>query len=238
MYKPDIGITPEDRIRQFAPLVKRIAYHFMTRVPASVDVNDLIQAGMIGLMEAAYNFDASQGAQFETYATQRVRGAMLDELRDADWMPRSSRKNLRNIENTIHKLEHRLGHAPTEQDIAREMGLPLADYQQMLDDARGYQLIHYEDNGDDGDNDQLDALKADHGSNPIDIVDDRGFHAGLVGAIDTLPEREKLVMALYYDEELNLKEIGEVLGVSESRVCQLHSQAVARLRTKLKDWLK
>lgn len=238
MYKPDIGITPDDRIRQFAPLVKRIAYHFMARVPASVDVNDLIQAGMIGLMEAAYNFDATQGAQFETYATQRVRGAMLDELRDADWMPRSSRKNLRTIEAAIHRLENRLGRAPHEQDIAQELGMPLADYQQMLDDARGFQLIHYEDFDEDGDNAQLDNLKADHKSNPADILDDVGFHAGLAGAIDTLPEREKLVMALYYEQELNLKEIGEVLGVSESRVCQLHSQAVARLRTKLKDWLK
>ena len=145
MYKPDIGITPEDRVAQFAPLVKRIAYHFMTRVPASVEVNDLIQVGMMGLMEAAYNYDASHGAQFETYATQRIRGAMLDELRDADWMPRSSRKNLRTIEASIHRLEHELGRSPNEQEIANALNLPLAEYQQMLDDARGYQLIYYED---------------------------------------------------------------------------------------------
>jgi RNA polymerase sigma factor for flagellar operon FliA len=192
----------------------------------------------MGLMEAAFNYDASHGAQFETYATQRIRGAMLDELRNADWMPRSSRKNLRTIEKTIHQLEHELGHAPNEQNIADALNLPLANYQQMLDDARGYQLIYYEDYEAEGENDQFDNLKADRGSNPADILDEQGFRAGLVTAIETLPEREKLVMALYYEQELNLKEIGEVLSVSESRVCQLHSQAVARLRSKLKDWLK
>ncbi|MDQ5887715.1 MAG: RNA polymerase sigma factor FliA [Neisseriaceae bacterium] len=238
MYKPDIGITPEDRVTQFAPLVKRIAYHFMTRVPASVEVNDLIQVGMMGLMEAAYNYDASHGAQFETYATQRIRGAMLDELRNADWMPRSSRKNLRTIETSIHRLEHELGRTPNEQEIADKLNLPLAEYQKMLDDARGYQLIYYEDYEEEGENDQLDSMKADRSSNPADILDEQGFRSGLIAAIDTLPEREKLVMALYYEQELNLKEIGEVLSVSESRVCQLHSQAVARLRSKLKDWLK
>ncbi len=238
MYKPDIGITPDDRIRQFAPLVKRIAYHFMARVPASVDVGDLIQAGMIGLMEAAYHFDAGQGAQFETYATQRIRGAILDELREADWMPRSSRKNLRSIESAIHRLEQKLGRAPVEQDIANELGLPLADYQQMLDDARGFQLIHYDDTDTDDEGSHLDNLRADHASNPALVLDDARFRHSLGEAIEVLPEREKLVMALYYEQELNLKEIGAVLGVSESRICQLHSQAVARLRSRLKDWLK
>ncbi|MEW9897474.1 RNA polymerase sigma factor FliA [Chitinivorax sp. PXF-14] len=237
MYKPDLGVTPEDRIRQFGPLVKRIAYHFMTRVPASVEVDDLIQVGLIGLMEAAHNFDPTQGAQFETYASQRIRGAMLDELRDADWMPRSTRKNLRTIEATIQRLEQTLGRPPSEQEIANSLQLPLADYQQMLGDTRGYQLIYYEDYDEDGEHDQLDHFAADHHSNPLDSLDDMDFRKHLAAGVAALPDREKMVMALYYEQELNLKEIGEVLGVTESRVCQLHSQAVARLRGNLSDWL-
>ncbi|WP_137935970.1 RNA polymerase sigma factor FliA [Chitinivorax sp. B] len=237
MYKPDIGVTPEDRVHQFAPLVKRIAYHFMTKVPASVDVEDLIQVGLIGLMEAAHNFDASQGAQFETYASQRIRGAMLDFLREADWMPRNTRRNLRTIEATIQRMEQRLGRPATELEIAGEMNLPLADYQQMLDDARGYQLIYYEDYEDEGEHSQLDRFAADTEANPFHALDDADFRKHLKQGIDMLPEREKLVMALYYEQELNLKEIGEVLAVTESRVCQLHSQAIARLRGQLTDWL-
>ncbi|MBB5017823.1 RNA polymerase sigma factor for flagellar operon FliA [Chitinivorax tropicus] len=237
MYKPDIGVTPEDRIHQFAPLVKRIAYHFMTKVPASVEVDDLIQTGLIGLMEAAHHFDPTQGAQFETYASQRIRGAMLDFLREADWMPRNTRRNLRLIEATIQKLEQRLGRPATEQEIAKEMNLSLADYQQMLDDARGYQLIYYDDYDEDGEHEQLDRFAADAQANPFHTLDDADFRKHLKLGIEALPEREKMVMALYYEQELNLKEIGEVLSVTESRVCQLHSQAIARLRAQLGDWV-
>lgn len=228
----------EEYVEKFAPLVKRIAYHLMTRLPASVQVDDLIQAGLIGLLDAADHYDGSQGAQFETYAVQRIRGAMLDELRQADWLPRTVRKNLRQIEAAISKLEQQYGRAPNESELAKEMNVALADYQQMLLDARGHQLIYYEDLQDSDGSDFFERHHATEENNPLQILEDQGFRHVLVEAIKGLPERERQMMAMYYEQELNLREIGEVLGVSESRICQLHSQAVARLRAKLREWIE
>ena len=234
---PIASIDDKDAIvKEMAPLVKRIAYHFMTRLPASVDVDDLIQAGLIGLLDASDNFDSTQGAQFETYAVQRIRGSMLDELRHADWLPRNVRKNLRKIEAAVAKLEQKFGRQPSEAELADEMEMPLSVYQHILSDARGSQLLHYEDFQESDDNDFFDFFLADNQSNPLAIIEDKGFRQMLVTSISNLPEREKLVMGLYYEKELNLKEIGQVLGVSESRICQLHSQAVARLRARMKEW--
>lgn len=224
-------------IVQYAPLVKRIAYHMMARLPASVQVDDLIQVGMIGLLDAVSNYDDTQGAQFETYAVQRIRGAMLDELRQCDWLPRSARKTLRQVEVAMNALEQRECRAPTEREVADELHVSLDDYQQMLLDARGCQLLHYEDLQTGEDEDFFERHCADDSAEPFAKLQDGRFRAKLIEAIGILPEREKLMMAMYYEEELNLREIGEVLGVSESRVCQLHSQAMARLRSKLKEWL-
>ncbi|MBI1395278.1 MAG: FliA/WhiG family RNA polymerase sigma factor [Betaproteobacteria bacterium] len=223
-------------VNELAPLVKRIAYHFMAKLPASVEVDDLIQAGLIGLLDAAKNFDDTQGAQFETYAIQRIRGSILDELRQADWLPRNVRKNLRKIENAVSKLEQELGRAPRESELADHMQVPIEEYQQMLFDSRGYQLLHYEDFQESEDGDFFDSFVTDGQRGPLDVLEDQGFRRHLIQAISALPEREKLVMGLYYEQEMNLKEIGEILGVSESRVCQLHSQAVARLRSRMKTW--
>ena len=221
----------------YAPLVKRIAYHLMARLPASVQVDDLIQVGMIGLLDALSNYDDTQGAQFETYAVQRIRGSMLDELRQNDWLPRSARKALRQIEMAMNALEQRACRAPTEREVADELRVSLDDYQQMLLDARGCQLLHYEDLQNGEDEDFFERHCADDTPEPLAKLQDGRFRVKLIEAISLLPEREKLMMAMYYEEELNLREIGEVLGVSESRVCQLHSQAMARLRSKLKEWL-
>lgn len=232
------GMGKNQYVVQFAPLVKRIAYHLMARLPASVQVDDLIQVGMMGLLDAASNYDDTQGAQFETYAVQRIRGAMLDELRQNDWLPRSARKNLRRIETAMSALSQHLGRAPTEREVADGLHVNLEEYQQMLLDARGCQLLHYEDMQQDGeDNDFFEHHCADNSSEPFANIQDERFRAKLIEAIGILPEREKLMMAMYYEEELNLREIGAVMGVSESRVCQLHSQAVARLRSYLKGWL-
>ena len=237
MYTANGTLDKNQYVTKFAPLVKKIAYFMMARLPASVQVDDLIQVGMIGLLDAANNFDGNQGAQFETYAAQRIRGAMLDELRHSDWLPRSARKNLRQIETTMCALEQRLKRSPTDNEMAREMGVSLSDYQQMLSSAHGSQLLHYEDFQDENEDDFLDRFSVGDAGNPLAILEDAGFRAALVEAIKRLPEREQLLMAMYYDEELNLKEIGVVMGVGESRVCQLHSQAVARLRGFLKDWV-
>lgn len=227
----------EQYIVQYAPLVKRIAHHLAARLPPSVQVDDLVQAGLIGLLSALDHYDELQGAQFETYASQRIRGAMLDELRQNDWLPRSARKTMRRIEAANTALEQRLGRHPGEQELADELKVPLAEFQQMLLDARGSQLLHYEDFQGSEDEEFLERHVATAQPGPLETIQDEGFRAVLVEAIQSLPEREKLMMSLYYEEDLNLKEIGQVLGVSESRVCQIHSQAIVRLRSRLKDWL-
>ncbi|AXE36045.1 RNA polymerase sigma factor FliA [Chromobacterium phragmitis] len=227
-------------VEAYTPLVRKLAGIMIARLPASVELGDLVQVGMIGLIEAARQFDPAQGVQFETFASQRIRGAMLDELRREDWLPRQARRNSRQIEEAISKLEQQLGHAPLESEIAAEMGLELEQYQDMLGDCKGTTLLHFEDfsTGDDEGSHNPVANVADEDSpDPLAALSDDNFRRHLVSAIKFLPERDQLVMALYYEQELNLKEIGAVLGVTESRVCQLHSQAIARLRTKLKDWL-
>ncbi len=225
------------RVETCAPMVKRLAHHLAGRLPSSVEVDDLIQVGMIGLMEAAQNFDAAQGVQFETFAYQRIRGAMFDELRAIDWLPRQVRKQLREVEGAIHKLEHKLGRAPQEAEIAQHIGMPLPELQKVLDDGRGHQLLYLEDFADEDGGSMLENLLPDESSNPLRLMEESGFRRTLVDAIGKLPDREKLLMSLYYEQELNLKEIGEVLGVTESRVSQLHTQAVGRLRAALKEWL-
>jgi len=227
----------QDYAKQYAPLVRRIAHQMIAKLPANVELDDMIQAGMMGLMDAMQRFEESQGTQFEVYAASRIRGAMLDELRAGDWLPRSARKSQRDIENAIHRLEQRLKRAPVEAEIAQEMGLAVGDYQEMLNEARGAQLLYFDDLGGGDDNDDyLERHVADEGGDPSDVLRDKRFRGALVAAIDELPEREKQLMSMYYEQDLNLREIGAVMGVTESRVCQLHSQAVARLRAKLKNW--
>lgn len=227
----------QDYVKQYAPLVRRIAHQMVAKLPANVELDDMVQAGMIGLMDAVNRFEESQGTQFEVYAASRIRGSMLDELRASDWLPRSARKSQRDIENAIHRLEQRLQRAPQESEIAQELNLSVPDYQELLSDARGAQLVYFDDLG--GGNDSDDYLErhvAQTGGEPLEILRDKRFRAALVAAIEDLPEREKLLMSMYYEQDMNLREIGAVMGVTESRVCQLHSQAVSRLRAKLKSW--
>lgn len=223
----------EQLVQRFLPLVKRIAYHLMARLPSSVQFEDLVQNGLIGLLDAIGRFEEGFGAQFETYATQRIRGAMLDGLRENDWMPRQLRREMRRIEAAISQLEQNYGRAPSEKELADNLGMPLGEYQKVLLEARGHQLIYFEDFNSDDDEGFLDRHLTEESTDPSRLLEEKDLRTGLVSAIDKLPEREKLVMALYYEEELNLKEIGEVLGVTESRVCQLHSQAIARLRAEV-----
>ncbi len=234
----DKGTLPKgDYARAYAPLVRKLAHQMIARLPANVELDDMVQAGMIGLMDAVARFEQSQGVAFEVYAANRIRGAMLDELCANDWLPRSARKSQRDIENAVHRLQGRIKRAPTEAEIARELSVSLNEYQQMLTDARGAQLLYFDDLGGGADDeDYLERHVADERADPSAILRDKRFHGALVEAIDQLPEREKLLMGLYYEQDMNLKEIGAVLGVTESRVCQLHSQAVARLRAKLKSW--
>jgi len=222
-------------LTQYAPLVRRLALQLIAKLPASVDLDDLIQAGMIGLMDAAGRYKEDQGAQFETYASQRIRGAMLDELRNNDWLPRSMRKTSREVEHAVHEVEQQLGRAPLEAEIAGHMKLPLDEYQTLLQELHGSQLIYYEDFDRGGDDEPfLDRFCVERGD-PLSSLLDEHLRAALIDAIDRLPDREKLLMGLYYEQGLNLREIGAVMEVSESRVCQLHSQAVTRLRARLRE---
>ncbi|MBU1237139.1 MAG: RNA polymerase sigma factor FliA [Gammaproteobacteria bacterium] len=235
MYTVQGAPDKEDLVRQHAQLVKRLAFQLMAKLPASVQADDLIQNGMIGLLDALDRFEEGMGAQFETYAAQRIRGAMLDGLREDDWVPRGVRREMRRVEEAIHKLEHEHGRPPSEGELAAALGMELGEYQKLLQGARGHQLIYLEDLVGERDESYLDRNCAGPElDDPLALLEDIDSRRALASGIEALPEREKTVMALYYDDELNLKEIGEVLGVTESRVCQLHSQAVARLRVAMR----
>ena len=236
MYTAKGQLDRNAMIRQYQPLVRRLAHHMMAKLPANVQVDDLIQVGLIGLSDALSRYEAGQGAQFETFATQRIRGAMLDELRENDWMSRGSHKSQKDIEQALHRLEHRLGRTPLESEIATEMGMSLSDYQSLLGKVRGTQLVYLEDmgRGQDDDDSFLDRHMADSDADPLNLLDDQRLRQALVAAIKLLPEREQLIMSMYYEQDMNLKEIALVMNVTESRVCQLHSQSIARLRAKMR----
>ena len=236
MYTTKGQLNREDMLRQYVPLVRRLAHHMIAKLPPSVEVDDLIQVGMMGLSEALSRFESNQGVQFETFATQRIRGAMLDELRENDWMSRGSRKSQKDIEHAVHRLEHRLGRSPIESEIAAELQMSLPDYQSLLGKVRGTQLIYLEDmvGGDDGDNHFLDRHAGDKEIDPENMLADHRMRQALITAIKGLPEREQFIMNMYYEQDMNLKEIAAVLSVTESRICQLHSQSIARLRAKMR----
>ncbi|KPU99753.1 flagellar biosynthesis sigma factor [Variovorax paradoxus] len=239
MYTPKGRLDRDALIRQHVPLVRRLAHHMIAKLPPNVELDDLIQVGMIGLADALSRFEASQGVQFETFATQRIRGAMLDELRDGDWLSRGSRKSQKQIEQAVRALEQKLGRAPAESEIADALEMPLADYQSLLGRVRGTQLVYLEDMGGgtdaEGESGFLDRHLADADADPMSLLKDQRLRQALVGAIDSLPERERHIMGMYYEQDMNLKEIAAVLGVTESRVSQLHSQSIARLRAKMRS---
>jgi RNA polymerase sigma factor for flagellar operon FliA len=221
---------------EYAPLVKRIAHHMMMRMPASVQVDDLIQAGMLGLIEAAQKYDASRGASFETYAGIRIRGSIVDEMRRGDWVPRSVHRNARRVSEAISSVEGRVGRDASDQEIADELQVDINDYHSILSDTTSSRLFSYEESSGDDDKSNVSEAARLPFSTPHDGFQKDSLKQSLAQAITQLPERERLVLALYYDEELNLKEIGQIIGVSESRVSQIHSQAAARLKTRMSGW--
>ncbi|WP_326541671.1 RNA polymerase sigma factor FliA [Pseudorhodoferax sp.] len=235
MYTAKGQLDREHMIRQYVPLVRRLAHHMIAKLPPNVELDDLIQVGMIGLSEALTRYEAAQGVQFETFATQRIRGAMIDELREGDWMSRGSRKSQKDIERAVQRVEQRLGRSAKESEIAAELGMALAEYQDLLNKVRGTQLVYLEDmGGSDDDEGFLDRHTGDTEADPVNLLRNERLRGALVEAIKSLPEREQYIMSMYYEKDLNLKEIAAVLGITESRVCQLHSQSVARLRAKMR----
>ncbi len=234
MY-PVSASEPESKIvQQHAQLVKRIAQHLLGRLPACVQLEDLIQAGMIGLLEAAKNYNVNKGASFETYASIRIRGSMLDEIRKGDWAPRSVHRNTRRIAEAIRVIENQTGRDARDQDVAQNLNLTLEEYHQLLQETNGCRMFAYQDVG--LEEDLVSESSMISGLTPLDKLQQDDFKRSLTKCIESLPERERMVLALYYDEELNLREVGEILGVSESRVSQIHSQAMVRLQSRLKEW--
>ncbi|MBB1268065.1 RNA polymerase sigma factor FliA [Shewanella sp. SR44-3] len=220
-------------IEQYAPLVKKIAHHMLARLPASVQLDDLLQAGMMGLLEAASKFDGTKGAKFETFAGIRIRGAMIDEIRRGDWVPRSVHRNQRRVAQVIDELEQHFGRDARDTEIAEKLDMSLDEYHHILNDVSVGKIIGIEDLGVSQDVIVTEETSMDKS---FDELVETQFQSALVEAIKTLPERDALVLSLYYDEALNLKEIGAILEVSESRVSQILSQAMLRLKAKLKHW--
>lgn len=235
MYSEVQSDSFDELVERHASLVKRIAHHLMLRMPSTVQVEDLIQAGMIGLLEAARNYDAAKGASFETYAGIRIRGSMIDEVRRGDWAPRSVHRNARRVADAIKTVESRTGSDASDQEIAKELDVELREYNKMLQDSAGSKLFSFDDLDTTEDGSPAERI-AGNSPNPLDELHKGSLRENLAQSIAQLPERERMVLALYYDEELNLKEIGLVLGVSESRVSQIHSLAAQRLRSRLSDW--
>lgn len=228
------GKSRDDVVLEYAPLVKRIAARLAARLPDSLDRNDLIQAGLIGLLDALEKYDPTREAQFRTYAEFRIRGAMLDDLRATDWVPRSVREKADKIGHAHAGLASELGRAPEEDEIADRMGISLQEYQTLLQKSRAINLLSIEDlSHKDANGDQaniFDVLEDPFVTDPLEALSLQDLKSKLVGAINKLPEREKILLSLYYDEGLNLKEIGKVLDVTESRASQIRTQALIRLR--------
>ncbi|HEY5602710.1 MAG TPA: RNA polymerase sigma factor FliA [Gammaproteobacteria bacterium] len=227
--------SDNEQIIMYTPLVKRIAYHLMSRLPPNVQQDDLIQAGLIGLLEALRNYDATQGASFQTYARIRIRGAMLDEIRKNDWAPRSVHRKARMVAEVVREIEHRTGRDARDHEIAEALQVSLEDYHHLLQEASGHRVFSYDELDMETHGGVPSLVERDKG--PLDGLQTEDFKRSLAEAIAGLPERERMVMSLYYDEELNLREIGAVIGVSESRVCQIHSQAVIRLQSRMNQWI-
>jgi RNA polymerase sigma factor for flagellar operon FliA len=226
----------DELVTQYAPLVKRIAYHLKARLPATVIVDDLLQAGMIGLLEAANKYDPDQGASFETYAGIRIRGAMLDELRRNDWAPKSVHRKVRDITEAIRNIENRKGRDARDDEVISALGISRDEYFKTLQDISTHRVLSWDELGVDEDAVGQQPV-GDSKSTVHDELEKQHFQASLSDAITSLPEREKMIVALYYESELNLREIGSVLNVSESRISQLLSQAHIRLRARMRDWL-
>src|ERR1700742_1547361 len=230
-------VPNQELVLKHADLVKRIAYHLVSRMPPNVEVDDLIQSGMIGLLDAAKHYSPDKGANFETYAGIRIRGAMLDEVRKSDWTPRSVHRNMREMADVVRKIENEKGQDATPTDIAEGLGVSIEEYHKLVQDAASCRLFSFDQMGSSEDESSPADHARDEGPGPLEDIEDAGFRGALSNAIGTLPEREKLVLSLYYDDDMNLREIGEVLEVSESRVCQIHGQALVRLRARLAEWL-
>jgi RNA polymerase sigma factor for flagellar operon FliA len=224
----------DELVRENIALVKRIAYHLAAKLPSTFEIEDLMQAGMIGLLEAASKFDSSRGASFSTYAGIRIRGAMLDDVRKRDWTPRSVYQKHRLVLDVVREIETEKGRPAEAQEVAARIGMSIDDYHGILRDASACQLFSLDETLDESAQFSRD-VPVSHANTPEQDLDSSQRRKSIADAVGRLPEREQLVLSLYYEQEMNLKEIGDVLGVSESRVCQIHGQALIRIRAVVEE---
>lgn len=229
------GEERDNLVETYLPHVKFIADRISAKLPPSVEADDLYSAGVIGLIDAVEKFDSSRGVLFKTYAELRIRGAILDSLRELDWVPRSVRRRAREVEAAYLQIEQEKGRPAEESEVASRLGLNLRDFQSLLTELQGLTITGLDNNDDDNESPQKQIL--DLNDTPLSHYEKTETRNNLAAAIDQLPERERQVIALYYVEELTMKEIGQVLGVTESRVSQMRTQAIVRLRSKL-NYLK
>jgi RNA polymerase sigma factor for flagellar operon FliA len=223
------------RLQEFGPLVERIAYYMKQKLPDNIEVDDLIQVGMMGLMEAANRYNALYGVQFVTFAMKRIRGSMLDELRHYDWAPQTLRRTMRRLDIATTKLQHQLGRSPNEMEIAKELNIPLGEIQKMRFELRSVQLVHYDAHQDDCDDNYLDMNEFDIKADPLRLLQSKYFHEALIKGISRLSKRERMLMEMRYNQDMNLREIGKAMGFNESRACQIFNCAVKSLRNYLKE---
>lgn len=218
----------DNLVEDYLPLVKKIGLHLAAKLPDTVELDDLLQVGMIGLIQAKEGYDASQGASFSTYAGIRIKGAMIDEVRRNDWIPRSVQQKMKRVGDAIKCVEARLTRTASSNEIAEELNISLAEYQEISSELACCRMTSLDDFDSESDGESVD---------PFARLEDDGFKQALAVAIQNLPKKEQLMMSLYYSDELNLKEIGEVIGVSESRVSQIHGQALVRVRAQMETWV-
>ena len=237
----EIEITTENReevIKRYSPMIKYVANRIAMRLPPHIEVDDLISVGVLGLMDAISKYDSSRGAKFKTYAEFRVRGAILDELRAMDWVPRSIRQKASSVDKVVQSLQAKLSRSPEDEEVAKEMGISLEQFHNTLNETKSIPVFSLDDLGiakDSGEQQSLlDCLAGKADADPQTQIRLIELKEIIAKAIDALPEKERLMVSLYYYEELTMKEIGAVLEITESRVSQIHSKAVYRLRTKLK----
>ena len=237
----EIEITTENReevIKRYSPMIKYVANRIAMRLPPHIEVDDLISVGVLGLMDAISKYDSSRGAKFKTYAEFRVRGAILDELRAMDWVPRSIRQKASSVDKVVQSLQAKLSRSPEDEEVAKEMGISLDQFHDTLNETKSIPVFSLEDLGiakESGEQQSLlDCLAGKADADPQTQIRLIELKEIIAKAIDALPEKERLMVSLYYYEELTMKEIGAVLEITESRVSQIHSKAVYRLRTKLK----
>jgi RNA polymerase sigma factor for flagellar operon FliA len=239
------GRNPDDEAKKnllvtYMPLVKQVASRMKMSLPHSVHLDDLIGSGIMGLINSVENFNPELGFKFETYAVPRIRGAILDGLRDYDWVPRSIRAKEKLLESTVVKMEAELGRIPTDDEIAGQLDMSVSEYYKLLDDVSATTLLSFDRpfTGDQGQASSLYDLVEDmHNDSPLDLIERKEIKKTLIQLINKLPEQEKLVIALYYYEELTLKEIGKVLDISESRVSQIHTKIILSMKNRIRQML-